>query len=530
MLCMKCIGKHYNSATHQANNPFRDETDGIMDSCKYLLHKFARDILLNIITREDLNQYVEVSDKQVKKCTSCGKIFIEGGSKGHYKTCTGGREVPIVQVIGRFTKQGTPKRSSLFIENYSDITSIEQMMKNNLFCKDLMDELGRQLLTKQLYRQDTLEILPPPNCMEIGYIRDITDYIQNNYALIEEMMKNPTYTGYTSIQGERLELFWFYQCEAGKKLLWTAILEQFSEGRNLPSSMPSITHILKTYCDTQANQDTRLNMFLDSINNSSSDVKYVLRGGTYAMLIAMKPSTQQLLHIDSITPNFQFVLHCQDNSPQTLFSPIIFEDSITSIAEMKEKSSIFAGHEIDHELMHILESNGDVHQFMKDFGNLFSNKVTVQEKDKTCGCGTTISIPGSLIHAGPANDAPRAVIFFTYGFVKSEASTVQKKRRKKSDVYTSLQYAKTTQYNTVTLFLEIMILVWGQCNEMHKEYLLDRVEELIKVHNFDSNVHSPGNYSQILRGYLNSVCGSKGQKRNKMAARKKIIEESSIEN
>ena len=81
-------------------------------------------------------------------------------------------------------------------------------------------------------------------------------------------------------------------------------------------------------------------MFLDSINNSSRDVEYVLRGGTYAMLIAMKPSTQQLLHIDSITPNFQFVLHCQDNSPQTLFLPIMVEDSITMLTA-GQASSLF---------------------------------------------------------------------------------------------------------------------------------------------------------------------------------------------
>ena len=52
---------------------------------------------------------------------------------------------------------------------------------------------------------------------------------------LEGMMENPIYTGYTSIQGDKLELFWFYQCEAGKKLLWTAILEQFSVGRNIPT-------------------------------------------------------------------------------------------------------------------------------------------------------------------------------------------------------------------------------------------------------------------------------------------------------
>jgi hypothetical protein len=81
------------------------------------------------------------------------------------------------------------------------------MIDRKLFCKDLMDELGRQRFTKQLYRQDTLEIQPPPNSMEIMYI---IKQIQKNYVLIEGMMENPTYTGYTSIQGERIELFWFY--------------------------------------------------------------------------------------------------------------------------------------------------------------------------------------------------------------------------------------------------------------------------------------------------------------------------------
>ena len=85
--------------------------------------------------------------------------------------------------------------------------------------------------------------------MEIVYIKDITEYILKNLHRrndgesviegmmenLEGMMENPIYTGYTSIQGDKLELFWFYQCEAGKKLLWTAILEQFSVGRNIPT-------------------------------------------------------------------------------------------------------------------------------------------------------------------------------------------------------------------------------------------------------------------------------------------------------
>ena len=63
----------------------------------------------------------------------------------------------------------------------------QQMIDNELFCKDLMDELGRQLFTKQLYRQETLEIQPPPNSMEIVYIKDITEYIQ---IVIEGMARN----------------------------------------------------------------------------------------------------------------------------------------------------------------------------------------------------------------------------------------------------------------------------------------------------------------------------------------------------
>ena len=94
------------------------------------------------------------------------------------------------------------------------------MIDNELFCKDLMDELGRQLFTKQLYRQETLEIQPPPNSMEIVYIKDITEYIQiviegmallNILKLIEGIqivIHLFKVTGYTSIQGDKLELFW----------------------------------------------------------------------------------------------------------------------------------------------------------------------------------------------------------------------------------------------------------------------------------------------------------------------------------
>ena len=89
-LCMKCISSHCNSAKHKRNNTFRDDFDGMM--CKYLLLKFARDIFLNSITREDINWiilglFVHSKNKTYSNFTLIPSlpICIDGIQKHYYQ-------------------------------------------------------------------------------------------------------------------------------------------------------------------------------------------------------------------------------------------------------------------------------------------------------------------------------------------------------------------------------------------------------------------------------------------------------------
>ena len=89
------------------------------------------------------------------------------------------------------------------------------------------------------------------------------------------------------------------------------------------------------------------------------------------------------------------------------------------------------------------------------------------------GIGSVVSLPGSVIHAGPACDAPRAIIFFTSGFIEKGTEVMNKEKRTeamKKEIYVNNApihelYNKDVQFNTVSLFIEIMATVWPEITD-----------------------------------------------------------------
>jgi hypothetical protein len=159
---------------------------------------------------------------------------------------------------------------------------------------------------------------------------------------------------------------------------------------------------------------------------------------------------------------------------------------------------------------------------MFDYGNLFSpRKQQAPTTNPHLGeAGSICSVPGSVIHAGPASASPRAIIFFTCGFLwrknkrerdQTEIETRTRWTRYKRNTMLKKEtlYSKYDQYNVVTLFIEIMSQVWSQLDDQsHKEFLLVKLHELIIQEKFVRKQHGSNNlYVLSLENYLDQ-CSS----------------------
>lgn len=69
-------------------------------------------------------------------------------------------------------------------------------------------------------------------------------------------------------------------------------------------------------------------------------------------------------------------------------------------------------------------------------------------------------------------------------------------------------YNKNVQFNAVSLFIEVMIEIWGKCDKGQKEFLLDKLQVLIGVHEFEPIHHKSDTYNNpTLDDYILGIYG-----------------------
>lgn len=77
-------------------------------------------------------------------------------------------------------------------------------------------------------------------------------------------------------------------------------------------------------------------------------------------------------------------------------------------------TSILSG--IEQDLLELLQYDDKISNFMSIYGNLFTKGKLSGTRQMSIS--TVVSMPGSVIHAGPRCNVPRAIIFFTCGIIE----------------------------------------------------------------------------------------------------------------
>eukprot|EP00466_Bigelowiella_natans_P016100 jgi/Bigna1/88358/estExt_fgenesh1_pg.C_310047 len=230
------------------------------------------------------------------------------------------------------------------------------------------------------------------------------------------------------------------------------------------------------YARHQAMRDPRLN---------ARGQKYAF--GNYSMIMNYEPVPAQAPHIDLLSPSYQFGLVVTDKIPGTLFHE--GNTHIQTVGSLINtwRRQPFGGP--PPKLAEVLAKEQRARVLLRDFGDVLASSSTYNcmRNHSSVSTGSLISLPGSVVHAGPGTSAFRAVIFFS---ASPKACGVE-------------EYHPDTQYSSVLLSGHLVSLMWRQegVGPVERRYLLTMLASQIEdcpIRGLWSHF-SQGDFSEFIR-------------------------------
>jgi hypothetical protein len=250
-----------------------------------------------------------------------------------------------------------------------------------------------------------------------------------------------------SIQMGRIEMF----IKAGRKrtTVFDTIARKLMELYEVPyDDIEDIRKVILDYCTEQAKRDPRVTY------HQATDFD------NFSLLINYDPVDAQFPHIDLLFPNFQFAVFVSNNAlPTSVFTPSF---DIETVDDLKR-----AWPDMPEGVIAAFNNDPRSINLLRDFGKVLSddvNEISVEESKYMpfLPTGTLLSLPGSVIHAGPASETFRAVLFFSGSSNKIDA------------------YDPDTQYFSGLLLCDFVSMLWERLNVPNRVYLLKKLADNIQ--------------------------------------------------
>jgi hypothetical protein len=286
------------------------------------------------------------------------------------------------------------------------------------------------------------------------------------------------------IQGGRIEIF----CRAQKKRttvfnrLCNMVLQQIKNDAASPKRHVKVSefgsHFYKKgavrnaildYAEKQARKDQRLGQRSYNFDN-------------FSLLLSYGKVEAQTCHLDLQAPNFQFGLVVSDEvAPTLIYQPAY---RVGTVENLKR-----AWPDLPASIATAMEQRLDVIDLLDQFGDLLCPTITqvplVESTSSELGriesvaVGTVLSLPGSVMHAGPPSSDFRAIMFFS-----AWPSDGNQSVDNKDNVSCAVPpYNPDTQYFKPLVISALIILLWEdvmQHNENNDgEYLLTKLAHSI---------------------------------------------------
>jgi hypothetical protein len=274
-------------------------------------------------------------------------------------------------------------------------------------------------------------------------------------------------------------------------------------------SPPAMKCAILKYAVDQAARDGRV-----ALNTHKNKVNY----DNFSLIVSYDPVEAQPKHIDLLYPNFQYGLIITDNSPGT--NAYHVPHSIRSVKDIKDH----VWNDMPPTLYAALEGDIGVTSFIAQFGNVLCpnlelveywktaqnasmateasnerkpvvNQIKESQTSSSCDTsnlfptGTLLTLPGSEVHAGPAWDKYRAVLFFSAC----------------PDMTKTVPYHPDTQYFAPLLCCDFISLLWAKISVDDRIYMLHRLVDSIndtKCQGLERHI-SDRNLIQFIRVALN---------------------------
>lgn len=269
------------------------------------------------------------------------------------------------------------------------------------------------------------------------------------------------------IQSKRFEVFVRNAGDKGSKFWDSALKRRRQEAVESTCLTATSTSRLVQYAQAQARRDPR-------IRNAPHDYKF----SNFSLIVSYGSVPAQAPHLDLVGPNFQFILILTNGSPSTNIYDLEEGDRVQSVTDLrrvwkKEKLEQRDRATFPSNLAKMLEASPDVVDFLSDFGDvLHSNDFlkSVEKRQDGLSAGTLLSLPGGVVHAGPACSSYRVVLFFSAVPVTKTGPPL------------SMEYNPDTQFGNVLLTGFLVQLVWRAVGITAKDrlYLLRRLATYIR--------------------------------------------------
>jgi hypothetical protein len=168
--------------------------------------------------------------------------------------------------------------------------------------------------------------------------------------------------------------------------------------------------ICKTVIDYSVKQ-AKLDILCREENQSriSCGDEYIF--GNFAIITAYGKSCMQCPHIDMEFPQFQcsVILHTGNVHATHEFKLKHESDKISTVTDLLKQGAKTGWGKISKELLDFISKTPACESFLHQFGDVLNPadciiKVDEQPEDPQYDVGTTFTLPGSVIHAGPGNN------------------------------------------------------------------------------------------------------------------------------
>jgi hypothetical protein len=225
-----------------------------------------------------------------------------------------------------------------------------------------------------------------------------------------------------------------------------------------------------TYCIEQAKRDPRvIRENVTEFNN-------------FSLLLNYEPVAAQFPHIDMLFPNFQFLVTVSNHAESTRVYTTSF-CTIASARDLQQK----AWTDMPPAIVDALSDDPYATSLLCHFGRVLCPNVHITTEwgtslpknssfrdnhhnatgpdDHRCidsillPTGTTSSLPGSVIHAGPASQGFRAILFFSGSAAEHPVGP----------------YNPDTQYFSGTLLCDLISILWERLTVEHRVYMLTKL-------------------------------------------------------